>query len=243
MLFAQNGADGQVRLLKVAIDSGRSETTEVQEISSVRSFAWLPGGRDLLIFGIPRDSVAPRLYRIPVAGGPPRPLPFGRNGSFITTSPLSSRGAYVQGQGGSSTWRVGAWPGDDRRPQRCVSGDSIHYSAVVSPDGTQIAFSSTRSGLYRIWKSDRDGKAATLLTEAPAGTYGGMGSPVWSPHGTSVAFDCTRGINTQILAVAASGGAIRNLTEGNRSVACASRGRPGRTGPRRFQEPQLLGAS
>jgi Tol biopolymer transport system component len=81
--------------------------------------------------------------------------------------------------------------------------------ADYSPDGTQLAFSSNRSGAREIWVSDPSGERARQLT-----SFGGPvpGWARWSPDGTRVAFDGRPAGNSEIFVVAAAGGPARQLT-------------------------------
>ena len=54
-----------------------------------------------------------------------------------------------------------------------------------SPDGTQIAFFSDRSGSYELWVMDPDGSGQTQITDVP-GTL--ILLPVWSPDGAKLAY-------------------------------------------------------
>ena len=70
-----------------------------------------------------------------------------------------------------------------------------------SPDGTKIAFDSTRktdetdanstNGTSNIWVVNTDGTGLTPLTTATAGNAGSY-QPQWSPDGTKIAFDSMR---------------------------------------------------
>jgi Tol biopolymer transport system component len=65
------------------------------------------------------------------------------------------------------------------------SADDRH--PAWSPDGTQIVFSSTRTGrIAKIWTVDADGSNPAQLFELP-GTNFGAYEPAWSPDGNRVA--------------------------------------------------------
>ena len=57
-----------------------------------------------------------------------------------------------------------------------------------SPDGTRLAFDSTRGGSggpYNVWTINRDGSNLRQLTASPKGLQGGL----WSPDGTKMALN------------------------------------------------------
>lgn len=78
-----------------------------------------------------------------------------------------------------------------------------------SPDGSRVAFQSTRTGTFEIWVSNPDGSNPVRLTN-----YNGplTGSPRWSPDGQSIAYDSRPNGNSDIFVVSPNGGLPRQLT-------------------------------
>lgn len=101
--------------------------------------------------------------------------PDGRSLVYVRATPDESR---------NTTKRV-LWMRTDRGAhKRFSAGTAVDRAPRWSPDGTQIAFLSTRGGdgmqLYLI---DRDGGEAALLASIPTG----ISDFVWSPDGTQIA--------------------------------------------------------
>lgn len=84
---------------------------------------------------------------------------------------------------------------DDRRP-------------AWSPDGTRIAFSSNRGGTFDIWTMRADGSDRVQLTN----TAQYESEPTWSPDGGRIAFRRSDDFTSDLLIVAAGGGAAQRLT-------------------------------
>jgi len=66
-----------------------------------------------------------------------------------------------------------------------ISSTRLDSTPQYSPDGTHIAFSSSRSGHGEIWISDAAGKELLQVTKMDQAS----GSPKWSPDGRKLVFD------------------------------------------------------
>jgi len=62
--------------------------------------------------------------------------------------------------------------------RRLTSGPAFDMQPRYSPDGSAIAFSSDREGLWNIWVTDRDGKGARQVSKESKWF---VNSPAWSP--------------------------------------------------------------
>lgn len=84
-----------------------------------------------------------------------------------------------------------------------------------SPDGTRIAFASTRDGNAEIYVMQADGTRPQRLTHRPESDI----APVWSPDGTRIAFEqrLSRAVSI-IYVMAADGSNLTRLADGIRPV-------------------------
>jgi len=82
------------------------------------------------------------------------------------------------------------------------------YRPIWSPDGSKIAFTSTRTGYRSIWVMNGDGSAARELTPVRSD----YGWPGWSPDGKSVSYACNRTGNHEVYLQALEGGPPRRIT-------------------------------
>jgi TolB protein len=74
--------------------------------------------------------------------------------------------------------------------QRLTVGNGTdNTSPSFSPDGSQIAFISARSGLPNVYIMDADGTNMTLLTGVDMRVPNYRASPDWSPDGRSIAYE------------------------------------------------------
>jgi len=81
--------------------------------------------------------------------------------------------------------------------------------ADLSPDGTHIAFASTRDGNSEIYVMNADGSGVTRLTDSPSDDSFAH----WSPDGTRIAFDSDRDGNWEIYVMNADGSSVTRLTD------------------------------
>lgn len=86
----------------------------------------------------------------------------------------------------------------------------IDVNPALSPDGSQVAFSSARSGEMRIWVAPVSGGDAAPVTSLRATR---VGSPRWSPDGRWIAFDALIDGNRDVYVVGAQGGPQRRITD------------------------------
>ena len=99
-----------------------------------------------------------------------------------------------------------------------LQDSASNIQAVLSPDRTRIAFSSSRSGSFDLYVMDADGGNLRRLTTDAANE----GDPAWTPDGRQLVFTSTRGTTTQITVITVEGGESRPLTTasgGNHSPA------------------------
>jgi len=78
-----------------------------------------------------------------------------------------------------------------------------------SPDGSQIAFQSTRDGNHEIYLMQADGSGQVNLTNHPADDA----APVWSPDGSKIAFHSSRTGDFNIYLMEADGSGLVQLTD------------------------------
>jgi Tol biopolymer transport system component len=89
-----------------------------------------------------------------------------------------------------------------------VIDTTSNFHPAWSPDGTKIAFASTRDTNSEIYLMDPNGANIIRLTSVAADNA----QPAWSPDGTKIAFASNRDGNDEIYVMAANGSGQVNLT-------------------------------
>ena len=179
---------------------------------TTRSLAWTADSREIVF----AQSGSGRLWRVLASGGTPELLQGGgENIVSLAISPQGNRLAYSQAVADTDIWQVelrGA-TGKPGNPTNLISSTRQDYGPQFSPDGTKIAFNSSRSGSMEIWVSDAEGSNPIQLTSFASPID--VGSPRWSPDGQQIAFGSTASGNQHIYVLGAEGGKPRLLTEEN----------------------------
>ena len=102
---------------------------------------------------------------------------------------------------------------NDTDRKNLTQNPAFDFAATWAPDGTKIAFESTRDGNVDIYVMDSDGTNPQNLTQNP--TSDDVGA-TWSPDGTKIAFQSNRdlvGGRWDIWIVNADGTNPQNLTQ------------------------------
>jgi Tol biopolymer transport system component/DNA-binding winged helix-turn-helix (wHTH) protein len=112
-----------------------------------------------------------------------------------------------------------------KKVEPLIASSRIDESGQVSPDGKSIAFQSTRTGTYEIFRANADGTNQVQLTHFN-GTL--TGTPNWSSDSKWIVFDSRPKGNADILTVSAEGGAVKYLTTEATNETVPSISRDGR---------------
>jgi len=114
-------------------------------------------------------------------------LAFGEEGLAPAVSAKGDRIAYVRGRGTVHIWRADLTAeAPEASATRLIYSTRTQALARYSPDGSQIAFQSNRSGSTEIWLSAADGADPEPIT-AFNGPY--TSAPSWCSDGRRIAFD------------------------------------------------------
>jgi Tol biopolymer transport system component len=193
--------------------------TQIGDWSSgfMGGLSWTPDSREILF---PRPEMSGRrLFRVAASGREPAvavpgvPLESISPSASHVRSAEGYRLAFVSGQPD-----VGIRLIDLQTPRQgaTITADTPFCDATrmdtpgrFSPDGTQVAFTSDRSGSPQVWIAGRDGSGLRSVTDLRDATVN-VGS--WSPDGRWVAFDAAMGGNRDVYVVRSDGGPLTRLT-------------------------------
>ncbi len=119
-------------------------------------------------------------------------------------------------RGASTIWRADAVGGGNQRQLTTEGFEELFLTTEpFSPDGSQVLYTSRRTGKRDVWSVNvADGTTRQLTTEIQD-DY----DPVWSPDGQWVAFLSNRGRQTDIWVVPATGGEAVRVTDNRAAEA------------------------
>ncbi len=163
--------------------------SRLDKVSAYFAFgcAWARNNRDAICAYRKNAGQQPNLWRIDTQNERlPQPLPFTDGASAPSISIAGNRLAYDRFQVDSDIWRLSLQKRTKIAPQpvRFLSSTQYEESPEYSPDGSQIAFLSSRSGASGIWIANADGQNPRLLTSSGIS----FSAPKWSLDGRSIVF-------------------------------------------------------
>ena len=187
--------------------SGGEEQCLISDAPYHWGLAWTPDGRAIVFADAGWPVNSGWLWKVSLRGGEPERLQFGQEG--VEPSIRGNRLVYVRQLANLNIWRrklsslLRSSP-----PDRFISSTRMESGPQFSPDGSKIAFESTRSGAYEVWMCRSDGSGLIQLTDFNSVT----GTPRWSPDGQQIAFDSRAAGNADIFVMDSQGGSSRRLT-------------------------------
>jgi Tol biopolymer transport system component len=218
--FVRGSASGASDLYTMPIAGGEPKRL-TRWNTAFGGVAWTTDGRELIYSVL--ESAGFRLWRIAAGGvSTGNGVRVADAGEDATSPTLSRRGtsgparlAYEK-----RTEDVSVRVVDLAAPR---SGDIITATTLLadatfsrdcavrmSPDGSEVAFSSLRSGEQLLWISRRDGSGLRKLTAMAAPE---MAAGWWSPDGQRMVFDATIDGNRDIYVADTTGGQRKRLTD------------------------------
>lgn len=151
----------------------------------IRGLVWTAGDRSLILAQSQVGNENNGLRELTVADASMRFLPYGQGGNWPAISANGNRFAYdTFSDGHNNIWRLDL-ANLHEPPVELISSTRDQSFAQYSPDGSHIAFASTRGGNSEIWMSDAQGKGLVQLTNMGQSS----GAPRWAPDGKQIAYD------------------------------------------------------
>jgi eukaryotic-like serine/threonine-protein kinase len=199
---------GRCDVMTVELDAELRPVGAPRRLTSMNSqmegLAWTRDGRSLIFRGL--TGVLYHLWRVDVDGRhPPERIEVTGSGARRpATVPSRDRLVYSRPTDDTDIYQVGT-----KGSAHALSRSSFpDFFPRFSPDGTQIAFCSARSGdMSRIWIARADGSEPRQLT---GDLQGGQYSPSWSPDGRTLAFQTLS--DHQIWTIDVEGANLRRIT-------------------------------
>jgi serine/threonine protein kinase/Tol biopolymer transport system component len=189
------------------LSDGRAQRLPETGYPSFSQLSWSSDGREI-IFGVyPPSSIR----RINLEGGTPQPLAgLGQH----AWNPSVWRNLLVYEdliEHPVAFWKVSLEesPATVVEPKRIIHSANATGVASISPNGRQVAFESTRTGIMQVWVSDHDGTNPEPLTDWRELS----GTPNWSPEGSQLVFDSPKEETWDLYLIDAEGGIPKRLTD------------------------------
>ena len=134
----------------------------------------------------PENGWASHIFILPISGGTPRQVTV-HSPSFLHG--WSSLGdltycAFRKDASGEQTVDIYTIPENGGAETRLTDGIGYNDGPEYTPDGQQIWFNSTRSGLMQAYRMNRDGSGLTQMTHTDSNVW----FPHVSPDGTKVVY-------------------------------------------------------
>jgi len=195
---ATTGVDLDLDGFRVYVDGNSSQAVGINGTATLTRIA--AGGHSILLGQVASNCTvgAPNPVSITVAGGDTIPVPF--RVVCVRTQRIafaSAYGIYVMSASGG-----------DAAPLVSSARFTEDWHPAWSPDGTRIAFTSSRDRNVQIYVVNADGSGLARLTNDAASDQ----EPVWSPDGTKIAFASSRDGRYEIYVMNPDGSGVTRVS-------------------------------
>ncbi|MGQ0604808.1 MAG: hypothetical protein ACT4QE_24265 [Anaerolineales bacterium] len=129
-------------------------------------------------------------------------------GDWYASITSDGAGVLFARQTRGSNYEIYRMDADGGNVVQLTQNGAQNYAPEMSPDGTQIVFTSSAGGAQQVWVMGADGQNAQVLTSGAENI-----DPTWSPDGGRIAFASSRGGQRQLWTMAADGGDVRQVTD------------------------------
>jgi len=174
---------------------------------------WLADNRQL-VFARHEDS-AIRLYLLDTESGVEQRLTDRDEPEYDAVPAVDGRSfllAYDRISPNQGDIDIARWlPDKQALEPLIVTGEKLSHEEwpALSPDGRQIAYTSTRDGNQELYVAAANGKDSLRLTQDPAHDA----HPCWLPDGRSIAFATNRWGDLEIALISPNGSNLRRMTD------------------------------
>ena len=165
--------------------SGGAATRVASATGFPGGLCWTPDGSRIVFATATHPGSGGELWQVSTSGGNPERLLFAQDAYSPSFSRRGNRLAYARRFETIDIWRIDLSQSPPH-PRKLIASSRIQENPQLSPDGSKIAFESTRSGTREIWIADSSGEDPVRLT-----SFGSplTGTPRWSADGRRVLFD------------------------------------------------------
>ena len=229
VLFTRNLTGGVTDLYRVPAEGGEPARLTFDDRDTMGS-DWSSDGKSV-VFSSSRAGMY-SLWRMPAGGGEPAWV---AGGGMKMKHPSTSRSvsrdriAYENWLYQVDLWRVplGRESAPSGASAIAPTTDEWSFHPDISPDGSKVAFVSTRSGEQDVWIAGVRGEAPRRVTSL---TNARVETPRWSPDGTRLVYSARLGGGrSDVWVVDERGGAARRITSGKTDSVAPSWSRDGRS--------------
>ena len=188
---------------RVAVDGGTPRPLAIN--GSVRITGVTPGEHDVALLDVADNCVVAGTnpMRVTVLSGSTANADFAVS---CSSPPLTAPGRDIALDWNGDVYLLSA---DGTAFTNLTNDSSADADAAWSPDGQNIAFSSTRQPREHIFVMNADGSGQTQLT---SGDYFAF-QPAWAPDGSKIAYASTSSGSTEIYVMNPDGSEITQLTD------------------------------